>query len=88
MATSKHTREEHPVIISIWLITKNHNLKTLTSLVGDDFFNEASARHFATIDALLTQNLPVTEWRARSGIDADSIFTERARYARVKATVP
>jgi hypothetical protein len=50
-------------------------------------FIDASTRHFAAIDTLLTQNLPVTEWRARSGIDADSIFTERAHYARVKAAV-
>ena len=50
---------------------------------------EASARsHFEKLDANLTRNLPVTEWRAISRIDADSIFAERARYARVKATLP
>ena len=49
----------------------------------------ASARdHFQKLDALLTRNLPVTEWRAISRIDADSIFAERARYARVKSTLP
>jgi hypothetical protein len=51
-------------------------------------FNERATRHFAEVEALLTRNLPVTEWRARSKIDADSIFTERARYERVKATAP
>jgi hypothetical protein len=51
-------------------------------------FNEAAAGHYAAIEGVLSQNLPVTEWRARSGIDADSIFTERARYARVQAATP
>ena len=48
-------------------------------------FNDQAAKHFATLDELLTRNLPVTEWRARSRIDADSIYMERTRYARVKA---
>jgi hypothetical protein len=51
-------------------------------------FTEASRRHFAALDALLARNLPVTEWRAISRIDADSIFAERARYGRVKAAIP
>ena len=51
-------------------------------------FNERCASHFATVDELLRRNLQVTEWRARSGIDADSIMAERSRYARVKGTVP
>jgi hypothetical protein len=51
-------------------------------------FDEQTSKHFATVDALLTRNLPVSEWRALSKIDADSIFTERALYGRVKATVP
>ncbi len=51
-------------------------------------FNETATRHFAAIDELTARNPPVTEWRAHSGIDADAIFTERARYARVKAAVP
>lgn len=51
-------------------------------------FDEQAAKHFAAVDALLTRNLPVSEWRALSRIDADSIFTERALYERVKATVP
>jgi hypothetical protein len=50
---------------------------------------DASARnHFQKLDAMRTRNLPVTEWRAISRIDADSIFAERARYARVKSTLP
>jgi hypothetical protein len=51
-------------------------------------FNDQAAKHFAAVDQLLPRNIPVTEWRARSRIDADSIITERARYARVKAAVP
>ena len=50
-------------------------------------FSHQATKHFAAVDELLTRNIPVTEWRARSRIDADSIFTERTRYARVKATV-
>jgi hypothetical protein len=50
-------------------------------------FNEQAARHFAAIDDLLTRHLPVTEWRTRFGIDADSIMVERTRYTRVKAAV-
>lgn len=50
-------------------------------------FDEGARNHFAKLDSLLTRNLPVTEWRAVSRIDADSIFAERARYARVKATL-
>jgi hypothetical protein len=51
-------------------------------------FEESARNHFAKLDTLLTRNQPVTEWRAVSRIDADSIFAERARYARVKATLP
>jgi hypothetical protein len=51
-------------------------------------FTEASRTHFERLDAMLTRNLPVTEWRAVSLIDADSIFAERTRYGRVKATIP
>ncbi len=51
-------------------------------------FEASTLNHFERLDANLTRNLPVTEWRAISRIDADSIFAERARYARVKATLP
>lgn len=51
-------------------------------------FDAVAAKHFAAIDAQLQRNLTVTEWRARSKIDADSIFQERARYQRVKAAAP
>lgn len=51
-------------------------------------FAEASRKHFERLDAMLTRNLPVTEWRALSRIDADSIFAERTCYSRVKATLP
>jgi hypothetical protein len=51
-------------------------------------FTEAARTHFERLDAMLTRNLPVTEWRAVSRIDADSIFAERTQYGRVKATIP
>jgi hypothetical protein len=63
----------------------------LAAGLGPEFlraFTAASRRHFETLDGLLARNLPVTEWRAASRIDADSIFAERARYSRVKATIP
>lgn len=50
-------------------------------------FEAATGAHFAKIEPLLARNLPVTEWRALSRIDADSIFAERARYARVKEAI-
>jgi hypothetical protein len=53
-----------------------------------DAFNDRAAAHFGSLEQLLGRNLPVSEWRAISRIDADSIFTERAYYGRVKATVP
>jgi hypothetical protein len=40
------------------------------------------------LDRLFEQQAKVADWRAVSGIDADSIFDERSRYARVKATQP
>lgn len=40
------------------------------------------------LDKLFTQQAKVTDWRAVSGIDADSIFDERHRYDRVRATLP
>ena len=51
-------------------------------------FNDRATHHFATVDELRGRNLAVTEWRTRSGINADSIVMERERYARVKAAVP
>lgn len=50
-------------------------------------FTEESAKYFALVDSKLTCNVPVTEWRAASKIDADSIFAERTLYARVKAAI-
>jgi hypothetical protein len=46
-----------------------------------------SARRDA-LDKLFAQQAKVTDWRAVSGIDADSIFDERSRYARVRAVLP
>jgi hypothetical protein len=51
-------------------------------------FADATGAHYAKIDPLLARSLPVAEWRALSRIDADSIFAERARYARVKESIP
>jgi hypothetical protein len=46
-----------------------------------------SARRDA-LDKLFAQQAKVADWRAVSGIDADSIFDERNRYARVRAVLP
>jgi hypothetical protein len=51
-------------------------------------FTEASGKHFEQLEAMLQRNLPVTEWRAVSRIDADSIYAERTCYSRIKATSP
>ncbi|HEY6925310.1 MAG TPA: hypothetical protein VI653_17675 [Steroidobacteraceae bacterium] len=40
------------------------------------------------LDSLLAQQARVTDWRAVSGIDADSIFDERSRYAKVRTALP
>src|ERR1700712_4447036 len=55
---------------------------TLARGLDADFvraFTEAARVHFEKLDALLRRNAPVTEWRAVSRIDADSIFAERTR---------
>jgi hypothetical protein len=51
-------------------------------------FTARSRVHFEALDALGARNPLVTEWRAVSRIDADSIFAERARYDRFRATLP
>ncbi len=40
------------------------------------------------LDKLFAQQARVTDWRVVSGIDADSIFDERNRYAKVRAALP
>ncbi len=63
----------------------------LAAGLGPEFlhaFTEAARRHFESLDGMLARNLPVTQWRAVSRIDADSIFAERARHGRVQATIP
>lgn len=63
----------------------------LAAGVNTDFlraFEDAARAYYARLDPLLARNLPVSEWRAISRIDADSIYAERARYARVKAVIP
>jgi hypothetical protein len=46
-----------------------------------------SARRDA-LDKLFAQHAKVTDWRAVSSMDADSIFQERSRYARVRTALP
>jgi hypothetical protein len=46
-----------------------------------------SARRDA-LDKLFAKHARITDWRAVSAIDADSILDERNRYARVRATLP
>ena len=52
------------------------------------FFSDAWSTRRDDIDRLFERQAKVTDWRTVSGIDADSIVDERARYARVKATFP
>jgi hypothetical protein len=49
--------------------------------------NVWSARRDA-LDKLFAQQARVTDWRAVSGIDADSIFDERSRYAKIRDVLP
>ena len=51
-------------------------------------FNTEVGEHFAELDRQLTRSTPITQWRALSRIDADSIFAERALYEHVKKTLP
>jgi hypothetical protein len=51
-------------------------------------FSSAWSDRREEIDRLFERQAKVTDWRTVSGIDADSIVDERARYARVKATLP
>jgi hypothetical protein len=53
-----------------------------------DAFNSEVRKRFALLDALAERNPSITEWRAVSRIDADSIFQERALYTRAKAALP
>lgn len=40
------------------------------------------------IDKLFARQAKVTDWRTVSAIDADSIFDERSRYAKLRAALP
>ena len=51
-------------------------------------FSSAWSARRDEIDRLFERQAKVTDWRTVSGIDADSIVDERARYARVKAMLP
>jgi hypothetical protein len=52
------------------------------------FVNGAWDTRRSAIEALLASSLRVTDWRAVSGIDADTIYEERALYSRVRAALP
>jgi hypothetical protein len=52
------------------------------------FFSSAWSARRDEIDRLFERQPKVTDWRSVSGIDADSIVDERARYTRVQATLP
>jgi hypothetical protein len=52
------------------------------------FFSGAWSARRDELDRFFEQQAKVADWRAVSGIDADSIFDERSRYARVRATLP
>jgi hypothetical protein len=62
-----------------------------TALRWSEFLNFFSRDWVARrneIDRLFPIQAKVTDWRTVSAIDADSIVDERARWARVKATMP
>ena len=52
------------------------------------YFTQVWCARRAAIDALLASHPRVADWRAVSGIDADSILEERTRYARVSEHLP
>lgn len=52
------------------------------------FFNSAWAPRRGALEDVLVRQLSVTDWRAVSAIDADSILEERKRYARLAAELP
>lgn len=53
-----------------------------------NFFSGAWVRRRDEIDRLFQIQARVSDWRTVSAIDADSIMDERARWARVQATLP
>ena len=55
---------------------------------AQQFFAGAWNARRDALDKLFSQQATVSDWRTISGIDADSIFDERSRYARVRATLP
>ncbi|MGH8209075.1 MAG: hypothetical protein ACREU6_05650 [Steroidobacteraceae bacterium] len=52
------------------------------------FFSGAWSARRDELDRLFEQQAKIVDWRAVSGIDADSIFDERSRYARVRTALP
>ncbi len=52
------------------------------------YFDGAWSARRDALDKLLAQHARVTDWRAVSGIDADSVFDERQRYSKVRAALP
>src|SRR5215469_17715528 len=53
-----------------------------------EFFNGVWSTRRDALDALLSADSRVTDWRTFGGIDADTILEERRRYAQVCAHVP
>ena len=52
------------------------------------FFTDVWSPRRDELDKLFEQQAKVTDWRAVSGIDADSIYDERRRYAHMRAKLP
>jgi hypothetical protein len=53
-----------------------------------EYFNGVWSTRRDALDALLSANTRVSDWRRLGGIDADSILEERRRYAVVSAQAP
>jgi hypothetical protein len=52
------------------------------------FFNGVWSARRDALDELFKQHARISDWRAVSLIDADSILEERSRYARVRGKLP
>ncbi len=53
-----------------------------------EFFDGVWRTRRDALDQLFARHARITDWRAMSAIDADSIFDERNRYSRVRETLP
>lgn len=53
-----------------------------------DFVERVLGRRRDSLEPLFASQYTIDDWRAASGVDADSILEERERYAAVRAALP